>query len=285
MVPVRRSTRGSSDTPGQREVRAHMSSGKVGCGFGTVATTEHDGRRRSDIDVARHRDRVVRDTLSVRATSRIRLRQAASVSRNRGRRNRWSTPFIPCTCSARIEVTPSWLCSTPSTIRNGSSTIDQPIAREQIGADDDVGDAGLVLEREEHEPFRGAGALARDDHAGDADAAALPRAPADRWRAGCRASPARRGAAPSDGGRRSAPSRHSRRRGARPRSSASADTRPRLTIGRNRGDRRVAENDLFQKRSPRSRRALRFSSSNSAPLGRTARSACHRRSGGRSRTR
>ena len=33
---------------------------------------------------------------------------------------------------------------------------------------------GLVLEREEDEAFRGARTLARDHHAGDADAAALP---------------------------------------------------------------------------------------------------------------
>ena len=63
----------------------------------------------------------------------------------------------------------------PSTIRNGSSTIDQPIAREQIGPHDDVGDAGLVLEREKDESFRRAGTLARDDHAGHAHAAPLPR--------------------------------------------------------------------------------------------------------------
>ena len=82
---------------------------------------------------------------------------------------------MPCTCSARTDVTPSWLCSTPSTIRNGSSTIDQPIAREEIGPHDDVRDAGFVLEREEDEPFRRPGPLAGDDHAGDAHAAALPR--------------------------------------------------------------------------------------------------------------
>ena len=53
--------------------------------------------------------------------------------------------------------------------------IDEPIAREQIRPDDDVGDAGLVLEREEDESFRGARPLPRDDHAGDAHAPPLPR--------------------------------------------------------------------------------------------------------------
>src|SRR4051812_24758838 len=37
-----------------------------------------------------------------------------------------------------------------------------PLAIEEIGPDDHVGDAGLVLEREEDKPFRGTGALARD---------------------------------------------------------------------------------------------------------------------------
>ena len=49
------------------------------------------------------------------------------------------------------------------------------ITIEQIRSDDDVGDAGLVLEREEHEALRGAGPLARDDHAGHAHAAAVAR--------------------------------------------------------------------------------------------------------------
>src|SRR5262249_26194222 len=48
-----------------------------------------------------------------------------------------------------------------------------PLLRIEIRPDDDVGDAGLVLEREEDEPFRGAGTLARDHRAGDADAAAV----------------------------------------------------------------------------------------------------------------
>ena len=97
--------------------------------------------------------------------------------------------------------TPSWFCSTPSTIRNGSSTIDQPLASEQIGPDDDVGDAGLVLEREEHESFRRARALAGDHHARHAHAPPL-RAPRQiDARAARRASPARRGAAPSDAAR------------------------------------------------------------------------------------
>src|SRR4029450_6874530 len=52
---------------------------------------------------------------------------------------------------------------------------DEAVAREEIRPDDDVGNAGLVLEREEHEPLGRAGPLARDDHAGHADAAALPR--------------------------------------------------------------------------------------------------------------
>ena len=132
---------------------------------------------------------------------------------------------MPCTCSARTDVTPSWLCSTPSTIRNGSSTIDQPIAREQIGPHDDVGDAGFVLEGEEDEPFRGPGPLAGDDHAGDPHAAALPGGAEIARRASRRASPAPRAGAPSDAGRRSTRCRRSRPPAARPRSSASAGRR------------------------------------------------------------
>src|SRR5947207_4443299 len=52
---------------------------------------------------------------------------------------------------------------------------DEAVAGEEVGADDGVGDARFVLEREEHEVVRGVGTLARDDHAGDADAASLPR--------------------------------------------------------------------------------------------------------------
>ena len=50
-----------------------------------------------------------------------------------------------------------------------------PLAIEEVRADDDVGDAGLVLERQEDKAFRGAGTLARDDHARDADAPAVAR--------------------------------------------------------------------------------------------------------------
>src|SRR6266850_1597481 len=52
---------------------------------------------------------------------------------------------------------------------------DQPIADEEIGPHDDVRDAGLVFQREKHEAFRGPRPLARDDHAGHADAPALAR--------------------------------------------------------------------------------------------------------------
>src|SRR5947208_5781367 len=51
---------------------------------------------------------------------------------------------------------------------------DEPIACEEIRTHDDVGDAGLVLEREKDEAFRRPWALTRDDHPGDAHAAALP---------------------------------------------------------------------------------------------------------------
>lgn len=53
----------------------------------------------------------------------------------------------------------------------------EPVAREQIRADDDVGDAGFVLEGEEHEALRRPWTLARDDHAGHAHAPPLPRGP------------------------------------------------------------------------------------------------------------
>ena len=49
------------------------------------------------------------------------------------------------------------------------------IAIEQIRTDDDVGDAGLVLERQEDESLRGAGALTRNHHPRHADAAAVAR--------------------------------------------------------------------------------------------------------------
>src|SRR5262249_57439844 len=50
----------------------------------------------------------------------------------------------------------------------------EAVAREEIRTNDDIRDSGFVFEREEDEAFRGAGTLARDDHAGDADAATLP---------------------------------------------------------------------------------------------------------------
>src|SRR5262245_18109810 len=50
------------------------------------------------------------------------------------------------------------------------------VAIEEIGTDDDVRYSGLVLEREEHEALRGAGALPRDAHAGDAHATAVAHA-------------------------------------------------------------------------------------------------------------
>jgi len=49
------------------------------------------------------------------------------------------------------------------------------VAIEQIGADDDVGDPGFVLEGEEDKPLGGAGPLARDDHAGDTHPASVAR--------------------------------------------------------------------------------------------------------------
>src|SRR5882672_4924702 len=51
----------------------------------------------------------------------------------------------------------------------------QLLAIEEIRPHDDVRNAGLVLEREEDESFRGAWALARDDHASDAHAPAVAR--------------------------------------------------------------------------------------------------------------
>ena len=57
--------------------------------------------------------------------------------------------------------------------RSGTAPRRPPGGRGQKGpAADDVGDAGLVLESQEHESFRGARTLARDHHAGDAHAAA-----------------------------------------------------------------------------------------------------------------
>ena len=47
---------------------------------------------------------------------------------------------------------------------------------EQIGPHDDVGDAGFILEREEHESLCGARPLPRDDGAGHAHAPAVPAA-------------------------------------------------------------------------------------------------------------
>ena len=44
---------------------------------------------------------------------------------------------------------------------------------EALGRDDGVGEAGLVLERDEHEALGGARALADDHDAGDADAPAV----------------------------------------------------------------------------------------------------------------
>ncbi len=48
---------------------------------------------------------------------------------------------------------------------------DDPVALEDIGRKDDVGDAGFIFEREEDEALGGAGALPGDDAAGDADRA------------------------------------------------------------------------------------------------------------------
>ena len=133
---------------------------------------------------------------------------------------------------------------------------DEAIAREEIGADDDVGDAGFVLEREEDEALRGAGALARDDHAGHADAAALPRG-AQIGRA-------------QDAAHRQlvAPQRHRMAADGQPRAGVVGDEplglghRLQRTLGlidrkkprRPQSSQRVR----FQKRSQRSLRALRF---------------------------
>lgn len=43
----------------------------------------------------------------------------------------------------------------------------------EIGPDDDVGDAGLVFEREKHKAFGGSRTLPRDHHAGHAHTAAV----------------------------------------------------------------------------------------------------------------
>src|SRR5207247_11228637 len=51
----------------------------------------------------------------------------------------------------------------------------EPVPGKKVRAHDDVGDAGLILEREEHETLGGAGTLTRDDPSGDANAASLTR--------------------------------------------------------------------------------------------------------------
>ena len=50
---------------------------------------------------------------------------------------------------------------------------DQAILREELRRDDGVGNAGFVLDAEEDEALGGAGALARDDAAGNADGRAV----------------------------------------------------------------------------------------------------------------
>src|SRR5579872_2912920 len=50
---------------------------------------------------------------------------------------------------------------------------EEAIFFEQVGSDDGVGDAGLILQAEKHESVGGAGALAGDDAAGNAHAAAI----------------------------------------------------------------------------------------------------------------
>src|SRR6185436_11600855 len=51
------------------------------------------------------------------------------------------------------------------------------LVAEQVGTDDRLREAGLVLEREENESLRGAGSLADDDRAGGDDAAAVRHLP------------------------------------------------------------------------------------------------------------
>ena len=62
---------------------------------------------------------------------------------------------------------------------------DHAVLREKLRRDDGVGDAGFVFKAEEDEAFGGAGALAGDDAAGDADAECHREDREVRWRSGC----------------------------------------------------------------------------------------------------
>ena len=165
-------------------------------------------------------------------------------------------PPRPCKRSALTDVTPSWFCRIPSTSRNGCSRIVNRSPIEQIGPDDHVRNACLVLEREEHEPLRGPRALPRDDRCRPRGCGGRCARAADRPRATRRASPARTGASPSGGDRSSDACRHSRPPISLPRTWAAADS----SASRDWGSR-----DWFGLRGLE----------NSSPAGRTAFSTCH----------
>ena len=65
-----------------------------------------------------------------------------------------STPRMPWTCSARTDVDAVLILEHAVDDEERLLDDDEAIAREEVRADDDVGDAGLVLEREEHEALR-----------------------------------------------------------------------------------------------------------------------------------
>ena len=54
---------------------------------------------------------------------------------------------------------------------------DAPVLLEQVGPDDEIGDVGLVLQRDEHHPLRRSGLLTKQHQAGDVDPSAVARVP------------------------------------------------------------------------------------------------------------
>ena len=123
--------------------------------------------------------------------------ETARTSRNRGKESRDRARESACTRWQRgSESTPSCDCKIPSTSNIGRGDEHQSMPREQPRRDDDVGDAGLVLEAEEHEALRRARPLAHDHAAGHAHRGAVAPPDADRPRARtpARASAARRSA-------------------------------------------------------------------------------------------
>ena len=134
------------------------------------------------------------------------------------------------------------------------------LLRKQVGPDDDVGDPRLVLEREEHEPFRRARPLPRDDRAGHAHPPPVP--------------PARQIARAQHAAQRQLrpPQRHR----VRPDGQARAGVVGQQALGhghRAEGSRRVTA--MFDGRWPSHvDRPTRAFSSKSSPAGRTACSTC-----------